>query len=202
MARPPPAARALGPRLAGRRRIRHPSRASGDRAAGRCGIDSRQVIGARLCELFSDLRRDAAATRSELIGIVVVELEHQLGGAILALPRGEGHEVEIVAGRVRIKQSQALMRSDLGEGRDLQGALSHPDRLHFQRAPANEVAHAGLDAVEAAEDHDRTLDARRHPAGGARAPTARRRIETSGRRPRDRRRARSGDARDTPRRCL
>ena len=83
-ARPPPAARALGPRLAGRRRNGTPVAPAAIELPVGAEIDSRQVIGARLCELFSDLRRDAAATRSELIGIVVVELEHQLGGAILA----------------------------------------------------------------------------------------------------------------------
>ena len=124
-----------------------------------------QVVRQRFGELLRQLRRHTRTTRTELIGVVLIERQYDVR-RLGVEPLGESDQIEIVARRISSEHEPGFDSKDLRERGDAKPAAAHFDDLHLERLSSNQLADARLDAVQPAEDQHRWTHPRGHPPVG------------------------------------
>ena len=110
-----------------------------------------EIVGLRARKLGQHLLKGGFAG---VLGIEPVEALEGSGDGRIAHAVGQGREVHVVPRGVSAKQEEPLDAKNLGLGRDPELVISCGDCRRLQRLRANELADAGFDPVEVAEDQD------------------------------------------------
>ena len=124
-------------------------------------IDFIKVVRQRNCELNLKLLQGRLTVRLRVNG---VERTESQDGFVIPNAIGEGGKIKVIASRIALEDQDCLNAKHLGKGWDRKALAEAFNLRRIQRLFSNELANAGLNAIERAQYLYRRANASRFPS--------------------------------------